>query len=50
MILSSIRVPLSQFFGVDLSNIQSVALVFDQADRGSILMTDLESLKTKADQ
>jgi hypothetical protein len=49
VILSSIRVPLSKFSGVDLNDIRSVALVFDQTDRGSIFVTDLEFLKTKAE-
>jgi len=48
VVLSSIRVPLSEFSGIDLSNVQSVALVFDQTDRGSIFVTDLEFLKAKA--
>jgi hypothetical protein len=47
--LSSIRVPLSEFSGVDLNNVPSVALVFDETDRGSIFVTDLEFLKTKAE-
>jgi hypothetical protein len=50
VVLSSIRVPLSEFSGVDLSNVQSVALVFDQTGRGSILMSDLELLKTTGKQ
>ncbi len=48
VILSSIRVSLSKFTGIDLNSMQSVALVFDQTEHGSILMTDLEFLKTKA--
>jgi heat shock protein HslJ len=47
VVLSSIRVPLSEFSGIDLSNVQSVALVFDQTDRGAIFMTDLEFLKAR---
>jgi len=45
VILSSIRIPLSEFSGVDVSDIRSVALVFDQTERGSIFVTDLEFLK-----
>lgn len=44
-ILSSIRVPLTSFTGVDLSNIQSIALVFDATDTGAIFVTDLELLR-----
>jgi hypothetical protein len=45
VILSSIRVPLSKFTDADLSDIRSVALVFDQTNRGSIFVTDLEFLR-----
>ncbi len=47
VILNSIRVPLSEFSGVDLSDIRSVALVFNQTDHGSIFVTDLEFLKAE---
>ena len=49
VILSSIRVPLARFTGVDLSDIRSVALVFDAAERGAIFLTDLELLRTEYD-
>jgi len=45
VILSSIRIPLSKFSGVDLSDVRSVALVFDATDSGAIFLTDLELLK-----
>jgi heat shock protein HslJ len=46
VLLSSIRVPLAAFSGVDLSDVQSVALVFDAADSGAIFIADLELLMT----
>ena len=45
VILSSIRVPLAAFSGVDLSNIQAISLVFDATDSGAIFVTDLELLR-----
>jgi len=45
VILSSIRVPLTMFSGVDLSNISAISLVFDAADSGAIFVTDLELLR-----
>jgi hypothetical protein len=44
VLLSSIRVPLSQFAGVDLTDIRSIALVFDVTDSGTVFLTDLELL------
>ena len=46
LLLSSIRVPLTEFAGVDLSDIQSVALVFDTTGSGTIFISDLELLRT----
>ena len=45
LLLSSIRVPLAEFAGVDLSDIQSVALVFDATDSGTVFIADLELLQ-----
>ena len=45
VVLSSIRVPLTAFSGVDLGNVQSIALVFDATNSGAIFMTDLELLR-----
>ncbi len=45
VILSSIRVPLTAFAGVDLINIQAISLVFDATDTGAIFVTDLELLR-----
>jgi heat shock protein HslJ len=45
VVLSSIRVPLSAFEGVDLTDLRSVALVFDSQPRGAVFVTDLEFLK-----
>ncbi len=45
VILSSIRVPLAEFSGVDLSDIQSIALLFEANDSGAIFLTDLELLR-----
>lgn len=46
VLLSSIRVPLAAFSGVDLSDVQSVTLVFDAMGRGAIFIADLELLMT----
>ena len=40
--MSSIRVPLIAFTGIDLGNVVEVALVFDQTDSGRIFVADLE--------
>jgi hypothetical protein len=45
VLLGSIRAPLAKFAGVDLSDIRSVALVFDATDSGAIFVTDLELLR-----
>ena len=45
LILSSIRVPLAEFAGVDLGDIQSIALVFDATGSGAIFVSDLELLQ-----
>ncbi len=47
VILSSIRVPLSKFSGVDLSDVRSMALLFDVIDSGAILLADLELLRVQ---
>ena len=46
VVLSSIRIPLAAFSGIDLNNVQSIALLFDATDRGAIFLTDLELLRT----
>lgn len=40
--LTTIRLPLSAFSGVDLSQIVEVTLLFDQTPSGSLFLTDLE--------
>ena len=40
-ILNTVRIPLSAFSGVDLTEIASVTLAFDKSKVGSVLMTDL---------
>lgn len=40
--LITLRLPLSSFTGVDLSQIREVALVFDQTSSGSLFIADLE--------
>ena len=45
LLLSSIRVPLTEFAGIDLSDIQSVALVFDATGSGTVFVSDLELLQ-----
>lgn len=43
--LTAIRVPLSAFDGVDLSNIAEVALLFDQTSGGALFLADIEWLR-----
>lgn len=43
--LAAVRVPLAAFTGVDLSQVESLALVFDQNERGALFMTDIELLR-----
>jgi hypothetical protein len=38
----SVRIPLSDFSGVDLSQIRELAFVFDQTAQGSVLLSDVE--------
>jgi hypothetical protein len=45
VILTSIRVPLAAFTGVNLRDVKSIALVFDVTDDGAIFVTDLELLR-----
>jgi uncharacterized lipoprotein YbaY len=46
--LSSIRIPLSAFTGVDLSRVHTIALALDGQPTGSILIADLEFLSKEA--
>ena len=43
--LTSIRIPLRDFSGVDLSTIREVALLFDQTPGGSLFLGDLEVVR-----
>ncbi|HEU4322127.1 MAG TPA: hypothetical protein VFS21_03170 [Roseiflexaceae bacterium] len=43
--LAAVRVPLAGFAGVDLTQIESIAVVFDQSNQGAVLVTDLELLR-----
>ena len=43
--LTTIRLPMQDFKGVDMSNIREMALVFDQTPGGSLFMGDLEVLR-----
>jgi hypothetical protein len=43
--LTSIRIPLSGFAGVDLSAIQEITLLFDQTPSGSLFMSDIELVR-----
>ncbi|MCB0201717.1 MAG: hypothetical protein KDI03_16755 [Anaerolineae bacterium] len=45
VILSSVRIPLSVFSGIDLTDVQTISLVFDATDSGAIFLTDLELLR-----
>ena len=40
--LTTVRIPLASFTGVDLSDIDEVALVFDQTPSGTLFMADVE--------
>jgi hypothetical protein len=40
--MTTIRLMLSDFVGIDLSQVVEVALIFDQTARGSLFVTDLE--------
>lgn len=42
VVLTTLRLPLALFSGVDLANVAEVALVFDQTDSGSLWLADLE--------
>jgi hypothetical protein len=43
--LTSLRVPLQDFKGVDLTNIQEISLVFDQNPSGSLFISDVELVR-----
>ncbi len=43
--LTTIRVPLSAFQGVDMTDIREIALVFDQTRRGSLFLADVEMVR-----
>lgn len=43
--LTTIRLPLNGFTGVDLSQIAEVALLFDQTERGTLFVSDLELVR-----
>ncbi|MBX3058126.1 MAG: hypothetical protein KF770_16795 [Anaerolineae bacterium] len=43
--LTTIRLPLSAFSGVDLSQIAEIALLFDQTESGSLFMGDVELVR-----
>lgn len=43
--LTSIRVLLAEFDGVDLANIREISLVFDQKNRGSLFISDVELMR-----
>lgn len=45
VLLTTLRLPLTLFSGVDLANVAEVALVFDQTDSGSLWLADLEWAK-----
>jgi len=43
--LTSIRLPLQDFKGVDLTNIREISLVFDQNPSGSLFISDIELVR-----
>ncbi|MCL4857850.1 MAG: hypothetical protein KJZ93_00520, partial [Caldilineaceae bacterium] len=48
--LTTIRLPLSAFEGVDLATIVEIALVFDQAPSGSLFLGDVEVVRSPISQ
>ncbi len=42
VVLSTVRIPLSAFPGVDMANVKSVELLFDKTDKGEIYVSDLQ--------
>jgi hypothetical protein len=43
--MTSIRMPLSAFAGVNMSAIQEIALLFDQSPSGSLFISDIEIIR-----
>ena len=43
--LTSIRVPLQEFEGVNLANVREISLVFDQNNSGSLFISDVELVR-----
>ncbi len=43
--MSDIRLPLSEFEGVDLSDVESVTVAFDQTDSGSLFLADVQFVR-----
>jgi hypothetical protein len=43
--LTTLRLPLDNFAGVDLANIREIALVFDQTPRGTLFIADIELVR-----
>jgi hypothetical protein len=41
LIHNGIRIPLTQFEGIDLTNLQSVQFSFDQQPQGALLISDI---------
>jgi hypothetical protein len=44
--LTAIRIPLTSFAGVDLSDIAEIALVFDQTPGGTLFLGDVEWVRS----
>jgi dienelactone hydrolase len=44
--LFPVRMPLSEFAGVNLASIAEVAIVFDQTDRGTLFLADVELVRS----
>ncbi len=47
--LMPVRVPISEFQGVDLASIVEAALVFDQTDSGTLFLADVELVRSPRD-
>ena len=43
--MNSVRIPLTEFGGIDLTNITEIALLFDQTSSGTLFIADLSLIK-----
>ena len=43
--MSTVRIPLNEFDGIDLTNVTEIALIFDQTASGTLFVADLVLVK-----